>query len=129
MTTPASGNFPRQATLSGNGAFTRVMDQRVRDTRGPLVFHAAPAAGTQSRLGISIGRRVGNAVARNRIKRLLRESFRLGRGSWPAAYDLVVVVRPHKPLALADYQTHMATGITKVHKVWAARTKDAPPLP
>ena len=125
----AAHNFPRQATLSGNGAFTRVMDQRVRDTRGPLVFHAAPAQGPQSRLGISIGRRVGNAVARNRIKRLLRESFRLSRPSWPAAYDLVVVVRPHDPLALTDYQTLMATGIAKVHKVWAGRAKDAPPSP
>jgi ribonuclease P protein component len=119
-------NFPRPATLSGNGAFTRVMDQRVRDTRGPLVFHGAPAASSQSRIGISIGRRVGNAVVRNRIKRLLRESFRLDRGAWPAAYDLVIVVRPHKPLALVEYQNHLAAGIAKIHKVWDGRTKVPP---
>ncbi|HEV7300919.1 MAG TPA: ribonuclease P protein component [Tepidisphaeraceae bacterium] len=124
MNVPLRNNFPRQAILRGVGTFGAIMDQRVRDTRGPLVFHTVPAAvGAQSRLGISIGRRVGNAVARNRIKRLLRESFRLARNDWPAAYDVVVVVRPHKPLALIDYQQHLSAGIAKIHKVWTSRSK------
>ena len=124
MDTNPRNTFPRQAILRGVGTFGAIMDERVRDTRGPLVFHAAPAAaGAQSRLGISIGRRVGNAVARNRIKRLLRESFRLARNDWPAAYDVVVVVRPHKPFELANYQEMLAAGIAKIHKVWASRAK------
>jgi ribonuclease P protein component len=49
-----------------------------------------------SRLGLSVSRRVGGAVVRNRWKRLLREAFRLNRSELPAGIDFVVVPRPSK---------------------------------
>jgi len=45
------------------------------------------------RLGIAVPKRIGNAAARNRIKRLIREAFRLNRALLPASIDLLVVVR------------------------------------
>ena len=47
-----------------------------------------------SRLGVSVSRKVGNAVRRNRIKRIIREAFRLHRGVFPPASDVVFTVRP-----------------------------------
>ncbi|MCI5120194.1 MAG: ribonuclease P protein component, partial [Candidatus Electrothrix sp. AUS4] len=51
-----------------------------------------------SRLGISVPRKVGNAVQRNRIKRIIREAFRLHRDVFPQGSDVVFAVRPGFPL-------------------------------
>jgi ribonuclease P protein component len=45
------------------------------------------------RLGLSVSRKIGGAVVRNRWKRLLREAFRLSRESLPAGIDLIVIPR------------------------------------
>lgn len=47
-----------------------------------------------NRIGISIHRKLRGAVKRNRIKRIIRESFRLGRALYPADADIVFAVRP-----------------------------------
>lgn len=47
-----------------------------------------------NRLGISVHRQVKGAVKRNRIKRIIRESFRLARGVYPGEADIVVAVKP-----------------------------------
>ena len=51
-----------------------------------------------SRLGISVPKKVGNAVQRNRIKRIIREAFRLHRDAFPRNSDIVFAVRPGFPL-------------------------------
>lgn len=53
---------------------------------------------SESRLGISVPRKVGNAVRRNRIKRIVREAFRLHREVFPRYSDIVFAVRPGFPL-------------------------------
>lgn len=56
-----------------------------------------------NRLGISVHRKAGNAVRRNRIKRLIREVFRLHRTLFPPAADVVLTVRPDFAInSLAD---------------------------
>ncbi|MGH7176206.1 MAG: ribonuclease P protein component, partial [Tepidisphaeraceae bacterium] len=96
--------FDRRRRLHGKRAFAAVYEAKVRQTRGPLTAYAQPNDLDHPRLGISISAAVGTAVRRNRIKRLLRESFRLLQHDSPRGYDLVVVVRRHEPLILAEYQ-------------------------
>ena len=55
----------------------------------PTVDGAAPA-----RLGITVSRKVGNAVARNRLKRRIREWYRIGGHAQARGVDLVVIARP-----------------------------------
>jgi ribonuclease P protein component len=61
---------------------------REEKTDAPL-----PDAAAEVRLGVSVGRRVGGAVERNRMKRLLREAFWALRGRVSASHDYVVVAR------------------------------------
>ncbi len=62
--------------------------------------------GTSRRLGVAVSSRVGGAVARNRVKRRLREHFRLNRDLMPKGLDLVVVV--HRDLSEVDHKTFRA---------------------
>lgn len=61
-----------------------------------LVVYAFPreADEEQPRLGVSVGRKVGGAVERTRVKRLLREAFWATAGQLPTSHDYVLVARP-----------------------------------
>ncbi|HEV2296138.1 MAG TPA: ribonuclease P protein component [Tepidisphaeraceae bacterium] len=113
--------YPKSHRLGGRLQFAAVFDAKVRESRGPLTAYALPNNLAHPRLGISIGRRVGTAPKRNRIKRLLRESFRLMQHDLPCGYDFVIVVRPHAPLMLAEYQRLMSALAVKLHLAWQRR--------
>jgi ribonuclease P protein component len=60
-----------------------------------LVLYSFPnPAGDTMRLGLSVSRRVGGAVERNRIKRLLREAYARAESDMRPGHDVVVVARP-----------------------------------
>lgn len=86
-------DFSRSQRLLNQAAFDAVYKLRVRVVDDCFSINAAPNSLGHARLGLSIGAKaVGNAVARNRIKRLVRESFRLAAPDL-AALDLVVGAR------------------------------------
>jgi ribonuclease P protein component len=75
--------------------FRRVYDRRRSASDGWLIVYACPNGLPHLRLGLSVSRKVGPAVHRNRLRRLYREAFRLTRHELPAGLDLVLI--PRKP--------------------------------
>ena len=89
-----SGAFPRALRIRREADFKRVYQGNVHAADGTLVVLGCDNGMCTTRLGLSISRRVGNAVTRNRWKRLIREAFRQQRASLPRGLDLVV--RPRR---------------------------------
>ena len=105
--------------------FDRVFAARIRAAAGPLIVWAAPNDLGHCRLGLAISRRAGNAVTRNRIRRLVRESFRLlqhGLPREPYGYDLVVSVRRHEPLSLDGYRAALGRVVETLDRQCRSRT-------
>ena len=107
--------------MRGRNAFDAAFAARARRDVGPVACVAKPNGDGFCRFGISIGKRVGNAPKRNRIKRLLREAFRLSQHDWPVGYDIVCIVRPHPTLTLAEYQRLLFSAIRGLHRTWQKR--------
>jgi ribonuclease P protein component len=86
--------FPPGLHLKKPSEFRAVFDRGAkRHTRAFILFRAANSL-DRPRLGVSVGRKIGCAVARNRVKRLVREAFRLNWRAWElAGSDLVVVAK------------------------------------
>lgn len=86
--------LPKSRRLASSRQFKRVLDQghRVGD-RVLTVYVAANSCG-YPRLGVSVGRVCGDAVVRNRLKRLMREAFRLSQSQIPRSFDYVLMIAP-----------------------------------
>jgi ribonuclease P protein component len=85
----------RSGRLSRSAEFERVYRQGRSTANRHLVLYTFPNPSTQRpRLGLSVSRKVGGAVERNRVKRLLREAFADVEGDLLPGHDLVVVARP-----------------------------------
>lgn len=67
-----------------------------------------------TRIGLSVSKKNGNAIRRNRIKRLLREAFRLSRLELPTGMDLILIPRPSSNASLIDYQNSLRSLTTRL---------------
>ena len=110
--------FPATHRLRRQREFDAVYRRGVGKTAGPLRIIGLPNAMDHCRLGMSVSKRIGGAVVRNRLKRMLREAYRLSRHELPGGYDLVIVPRPHPPLGLEDYQRMLLEAVGKLHRHW-----------
>ncbi len=97
------GRFPRAVRLLKHSDFDRVYKEGKRQFSSHMTVYYLAQAGSQPRMGLTIGRVLGGAVERNRIKRRLREAVRLRRSRLNAPVD--VVINPKKSVLTVEFPT------------------------
>jgi ribonuclease P protein component len=94
--------------------FRRVYERRRSASDDWLLVYARENNLPYSRLGLSVSRKVGGAVRRNRIRRLYREAYRLVRHELTPGFDLVLIPRKNDEPKLADVQQSLIRLVQQV---------------
>lgn len=96
--------FTKSQHLRTKSDFERVYDIKCKAADGVLLVFAARNDLLLTRIGLSVSRKHGGAVVRNRLKRLLRDAFRLMQHEIPAGLDLIAIPLDKSKATLPAYQ-------------------------
>ncbi len=89
------------STIKQNYEFRRLYSKGKSCANAYLVVYCRKNRAGRSRIGYTVSNKVGHAVVRNRVRRRLREIYRLNREKMPAGYDIIIVARVRA--CTADY--------------------------
>ena len=107
--------FPKSKRLLKTVEFKAVFGAGTKNVTRHLVLFGIPSA--TDRVGLVVSKKVGNAVVRNRVKRIIREQFRLNSSGSPLPMDLVVVARhTAKDASYDEIARSLDKGISKLKK-------------
>ncbi|MCA9084869.1 MAG: ribonuclease P protein component [Planctomycetaceae bacterium] len=106
--------FSRESRVRRGNDFRTCFESGSRAGDGQLLVFVLKNGLAKTRLGVSVSRKHGNAVARNRRKRLIREAFRLCRDSLPSGLDVVVVPRQNANPQLRDFRTSLKALVSRI---------------
>ncbi len=86
--------FGKQERIRKRRDYLTVYQQGIRDHSGHFTCLTCRHLSGKRRLGITVGKKVGKAVKRNRIKRIIREFYRVHKQRLPASLDIVIMAKP-----------------------------------
>ena len=123
VTKLVSQEFPKSSRVRKQADFDAVYRDSVHAADDVLVVQAVSNGQEKTRLGLSIGRKVGNAVVRNRWKRAIREVFRKSVQQFPVGIDIVVRPRKGAELSYAAIERSMPRLVARIAKKLGMKTK------
>lgn len=109
-------SFPKKVRLLNQAQFDRVYQGKAYAADDTLVINGVLNEQSITRLGLSVSRKVGNAVVRNRWKRKIRDCFRRQKNDLPVGLDIVVRPRRGAKCDYAAIQMSISKLVTKIHR-------------
>lgn len=104
----------KQQRIRSSVDFARIYDARQRAGDQHLLVFAARNQLQTTRFGLSVSKKHGNAVKRSRLKRLLREAFRLSQHDLPCGLDLILIPRLDSGATLEDYRYSLVLAVQRL---------------
>ena len=102
-----------RVTVKENGDFRRIYRRGRSAVSGGVVVYCLKNRKGMSRLGVTVSTKLGHAVVRNRVRRRLREIYRLNEQSLAPGYDIVIVARSRAVEAPFDKLTASFLGLAE----------------
>jgi ribonuclease P protein component len=121
----SNSTFPKRLRLLRPTEFDRVFSAKSSASNSWIVLYAAPNDLEYPRLGLTVSRKVGGSVERNRWKRLLREGFRVSQQKLPAL-DLICLPRGKTPPALSEIESSYLELAARLNRRLGKSTQPAP---
>ncbi len=87
--------FPKADRILKRADFLRLAETGKKIQNVDFIAFVQASSARRWRLGVAVSRKVGNAVVRNRVKRLVREFFRLNHAQWKGCFDVYVIAKKH----------------------------------
>jgi len=115
--------LPATRRLSKKRDFERILAAKCTAGDDWLVVYAAENGLSHPRLGLIVGKRHGKATRRNRLRRLLREAFRLEQHELPQGFDYVLIPRAGQQPSLHLYRGSLLRLAQQAARRWRRRTR------
>jgi ribonuclease P protein component len=116
--------FPKEERLRSDREYREVVRKGERTATAHFAVYRDFLGGSAGKVGISVGKRVGRAVLRNRIKRVLREICRIHKNAFPGGSRTAIVVKvAPSPAGMAAVSAEL---LPAIFRRW--RRKEEPSL-
>ena len=121
-----SSGFPKSARIVRRTEYRAIQRSALRVVTDHFILYARKRRRKAGRIGITVSKKVGNAVVRNRVKRLVRESFRLNRQDLPSQLDFVLVARKDRGIpTFESTQQQLVGGAGRLFELFRRRHQRA----